>query len=112
MAEMTATGEDHGHIVFVAGGHCLVVSFRAAGLDPQFYAERRLSYDEVLPWDLIDVGIDRDFLVREHRRSLAGETTADCRPGACEGCGVCPSFGVEPRLAKAEVPSLNVRIHD
>jgi radical SAM family uncharacterized protein len=76
-------------------------SFRAAGLDPEFYAGRRLSYDEALPWDMIDVGIDREFLVREHRRALAGAATADCRLGSCEGCGVCPSFGVEPRLVKA-----------
>ena len=75
-------------------------SFQAAGLDPQFYAERRLSYDEVLPWDLIDAGIDRAFLIREHGRALAGVATADCRLGFCEGCGVCPSFGVEPRLVK------------
>lgn len=74
-------------------------SFRAAGLDPEFYAGRRLNYDETLPWDLIDVGIDRDFLVREHRRALAGVTTPDCRQASCEGCGVCPAFGVEPRLA-------------
>jgi hypothetical protein len=76
-------------------------SFRAAGLDPEFYAERRLSYDEVLPWEMINVGIDREFLVREHRRALDGATTADCRPGSCEECGVCPSFGVKPRLARA-----------
>ncbi len=75
-------------------------SFRAAGLDPEFYAGRCLSYDEALPWDMIDAGIDREFLVREHRRALAGEATADCRLGSCQECGVCPAFGVEPRLVK------------
>ena len=44
--------------------------------------------------------IDREFLVREHRRALAGEATADCRLGSCQECGVCPAFGVEPRLVK------------
>jgi radical SAM family uncharacterized protein len=76
--------------------------FRAAGLDPEFYAGRRLLYDEALPWDMIDTGIDREFLVREHRRALAGAATNDCRSASCEGCGVCPNFGVETRLV-AEV---------
>jgi radical SAM family uncharacterized protein len=75
-------------------------SFRAAGIDPEFYAGRRLSYDEALPWDMIDVGVDREFLVREHQRALAGVATPDCR-ASCEGCGVCPAFEVEPRLVKA-----------
>lgn len=74
-------------------------SFRAVGLDPEFYASRRLGYEEALPWDLIDVGIDREFLVREHRRALVGSATPDCRLASCEGCGVCSAFGVEPRLA-------------
>jgi hypothetical protein len=53
---------------------------------------------------MIDVGINREFLVREHRRALAGEATADCRLASCEGCGVCPSFGVKPQLVKAASP--------
>ncbi len=73
-------------------------SFRTAGLDPEFYAGRTLSYEEALPWDLIDTGIEKEFLVREHRRALAGVTTPDCRSAACESCGVCPAFGVEPQL--------------
>jgi radical SAM family uncharacterized protein len=80
-------------------------SFRAAGLDPEYYAGRRLSYDEALPWDLIDTGIDREFLVREHRRALAGEATADCRLASCEGCGVCSSFGVKPHLSNLVLAS-------
>ncbi|MGD0153852.1 MAG: TIGR03960 family B12-binding radical SAM protein [Thermacetogeniaceae bacterium] len=74
-------------------------SFRTVGLDPEFYAVRKLAYDEVLPWDLIDAGVDREFLIREHRRALAGVATPDCRRASCEGCGVCPALEVEPRLA-------------
>ncbi|NPV29284.1 MAG: TIGR03960 family B12-binding radical SAM protein [Firmicutes bacterium] len=73
-------------------------SFRAVGLDPEFYAGRRIAYDETLPWDLIDSGIEKDFLVREHRRALAGLPTPDCRDDACAGCGVCFAFGVAPVL--------------
>jgi hypothetical protein len=82
-------------------------SFRAAGLDPEFYAGRRLSYDETLPWDMIDVGIDREFLVREHQRALAGVGTPDCRMDSCEDCGVCPAFATEPRLAKLRSQNLH-----
>lgn len=74
-------------------------SFEEAGIDPRFYAERRLEYDEVLPWEVIDTGVDRKFLIREHRRALEGKTTPDCRFAGCEGCGICPAFGVNPRLA-------------
>jgi radical SAM family uncharacterized protein len=56
------------------------------GLDPAFYANRRREYDEVLPWDHIDVGVTRDFLERESRAANAGETTENCREG-CAGCG-------------------------
>jgi len=75
-------------------------SFRAANLDPRFYAERRLGYEEALPWDLIDPGIEKDFLVREYRRALAGLPTLDCRGAPCEGCGVCPAFGAAPFLSR------------
>ncbi|MGB9791444.1 MAG: hypothetical protein ACPLTR_02560, partial [Thermacetogeniaceae bacterium] len=53
----------------------------------------------VLPWDVIDSGVDRKFLVREHRRALEGKTTPDCRFAGCRGCGICSAFGVSPRLA-------------
>jgi len=56
------------------------------GLDPAFYANRKRPYDETTPWDHIDVGVERDFLVRESRAAEAGETTTNCREG-CAGCG-------------------------
>ncbi len=57
-------------------------AFDEAGLDPQFYAARRRAYDEVLPWDHLDYGVDKEFFIREHRRALAGETTPSCRKAA------------------------------
>jgi radical SAM family uncharacterized protein len=74
-------------------------SFEAAGLDPIWYAERSLGYDEILPWELIESGVDRKFLEAEHQRAMAGEVTTDCRMGNCTGCGVCPAMEVEPVLA-------------
>jgi radical SAM family uncharacterized protein len=57
-----------------------------AGLDPRFYAARRRAYDEVLPWDHLDYGVDKGYFIREHRRALDGLTTPGCREG-CNGCG-------------------------
>lgn len=67
-------------------------AFTEAGLDPNFYARRERAFDEVLPWDHIDVGVRKEFLIGEYSRSLQGETTIDCREG-CVDCGVSDVFG-------------------
>lgn len=61
-------------------------AIRDCGLDPDFYAARERSYDEVLPWDHIDVGVTKEFLIRENERAKAGVTTPNCRE-KCAGCG-------------------------
>lgn len=61
-------------------------AFARAGVDPAFYAERRRDLDEVLPWDIIDCGVDKKFLLRERERAYAGTTTPNCRQ-QCSGCG-------------------------
>ncbi len=60
--------------------------FRKAGVDPAFYANRRYSYDEVLPWDIIDCGVDKEFLIRESKKAHDEITTPNCRE-KCSGCG-------------------------
>ena len=59
-----------------------------AGLDPGFYANRQRPYEEVLPWDHIKCGVDKQFLIREDKRAESGETTVDCRVDKCTGCGM------------------------
>lgn len=61
-------------------------AFAAAGIDPDFYAARRRPYTELLPWDHIDCGVSRAFLVWESEKAHAGVTTPDCRT-QCAGCG-------------------------
>lgn len=63
-------------------------SLAEVGLDPAFYANRHREYDEVLPWDHIDCGISRQFLIQEDKCAEAGKVTEDCRLGKCAGCGV------------------------
>ena len=66
-------------------------AFEKAGLDVAFYAYRERNIDEILPWDFIDVGIRKDFFVREWKRAMEGTVTPNCRM-MCSGCG-CRSLG-------------------
>ncbi len=61
-------------------------AFTECGLDPEFYANRTRSYDEVLPWDHMDYGISKKFLIRESEKAKQAQTTAHCRE-QCAGCG-------------------------
>ena len=62
-------------------------AFRLNGIDPAFYAHRRISHDEILPWDYADIGVSKEFFIKEHDRAYRGETTPSCRE-KCMGCGV------------------------
>jgi radical SAM superfamily enzyme YgiQ (UPF0313 family) len=65
-----------------------LTAFREEGIEPDFYARRQRSLDELLPWAHIDTGITVDFLKREYRRSLEGRETGDCRLQNCNVCGL------------------------
>ena len=60
--------------------------FADSGIDTAFYANRRRADDEVLPWDIIDVGVTKEFLLREKRKAYDEKTTPSCRE-QCSGCG-------------------------
>ena len=79
-------------------------AFAEVGLDPNFYARRERSLDEVLPWDHIDVGVRKEFLIEEYQRSLRGETTIDCRQG-CVDCGVSEVFCCANDATSSTAPS-------
>jgi radical SAM superfamily enzyme YgiQ (UPF0313 family) len=72
--------------------------FHDTGLDPAFYAHRERGTEEILPWDHLDSGVSKQYLLRERDRAKQGHTTNDCRTGYCAGCGVCPNLGVEMSL--------------
>ena len=61
-------------------------SFAEADLDPAFYASRECSTDEVLPWDMINVGVRKQHLIREREKAYSAELSPDCRH-ACSACG-------------------------
>jgi len=61
-------------------------AFAAAGVDAEFYTTRGYGEEELLPWDMFDVGVTKRFLLRERQRAYAEQITPDCRHG-CSGCG-------------------------
>ena len=61
-------------------------AFEECDVDPAFYRRER-SYDEILPWDFIDVGVRKEFLIKEYENAIKGVLTEDCRDN-CLGCGL------------------------
>ncbi|MBP3884937.1 MAG: TIGR03960 family B12-binding radical SAM protein [Olsenella sp.] len=72
---------------------------RALGLDLEEIASAPIPLDVRLPWDHTSPGVSKGFLQREWRRAAEGVTTPDCTMESCTGCGVCPTLGVENRIA-------------
>jgi radical SAM-linked protein len=79
-------------------------AFTECGIQPEWYLRRR-ELDEVLPWDHLDCGVNRDFLLAERERALAEADTRDCRDGSCSACGVCDFNVVATKLSvKSAIP--------
>jgi radical SAM family uncharacterized protein/radical SAM-linked protein len=64
-------------------------AFSEAGLAMRDYLGER-DTAQPLPWDFVDAGIDREFLLSERGKARSGEATPDCRSGECSACGACP----------------------
>ena len=60
--------------------------FRRTGVDMDYYTTRGFGLDEVLPWDIIDCGVTKEFLKRERAKAYAEKTTPSCQE-QCSGCG-------------------------
>lgn len=68
-------------------------AFEECGIDPAFYTRER-SFDEVLPWDMIDIGVRKEFLISEAKKAEQGIVTPNCRE-KCSACGAnCFKGGV------------------
>ncbi len=61
-------------------------AFAETGIDPDFYTVRSRSEEEIFPWEFIDIGITKEFLLREWRTSQQEKITPNCRQ-QCAGCG-------------------------
>ena len=70
----------------------LNAALRETGIDPAFHTSRNRSYEERLPWEIVDAGLGRAFLQKEHERAHVARSTAPCPSvDQCTRCGVCPT---------------------
>ncbi|PYV85339.1 MAG: TIGR03960 family B12-binding radical SAM protein [Acidobacteria bacterium] len=90
-------------------------AFEESGVDPHFY-NRDIALTEVLPWDFIDIGVSKKFLLKERERSYQRVQTYDCKWGDCRGCGIpgnyadiklasIPGQGLEEKLVLLPLPT-------
>lgn len=62
-------------------------AFSKSGINADFYTTRKRNFDEVLPWDVIDCGVSKKYLINEAKKAHDERITRDCRLG-CTGCGM------------------------
>ena len=66
-------------------------AFENTGVDMDFYNLRKRELDEIFPWDFINCGVTKSFLIREWKNAMEGNVTPNCR-AKCSGCGAA-SYG-------------------
>src|SRR5256885_8095354 len=70
----------------------LNAALRETRIDPATHTSRARSHDEFLPWEIVESGLSREFMEREHDRSHEARSTAPCPSvNQCTRCGVCPT---------------------
>jgi len=72
-----------------ANGGNWAQTFKETHQDPDFYVTRTRETSEQLPWEFIDHGLKRAFLVNEYRRAREAKTTPACALENCQICGIC-----------------------
>ena len=68
-------------------------AFEDCGVDPDFYTRRKRSFDEILPWVIVDIGVSKKFFISEAEKAYKEKTTPNCRE-KCAGCGMMKDCGV------------------
>ncbi|MGA1847527.1 TIGR03960 family B12-binding radical SAM protein [Deferribacter abyssi] len=76
--------------------------FARNGLDIFEYACKKYSFNEKLPWENIDVGLEKNFLINELKKAEGSIITEDCRFNKCTGCGVCDFKKIKNIFSKEE----------
>ncbi len=67
-------------------------ALRETQVDPAFHTSRRRDYDEILPWEIVNSGLSREFMQQEDERAHDARSTAPCPSvNQCTRCGVCPT---------------------
>jgi hypothetical protein len=83
------------HFSFDRWMSCAERALAGEPVDVDWYTVRDRDYNEVLPWDHLDSGLDRDWLWEDWQDAVTGAEVEDCRWTPCFDCGVCPQMGTE-----------------
>jgi hypothetical protein len=78
-------------------------TLKASSLNSDFYVYRNRDAQELLPWDFIDHGIEKSYLIREYEKALRAEATPVCRVGSCYTCGVCRETNGTPQEKRKKI---------
>ncbi|AEA24212.1 Radical SAM domain protein [Pseudonocardia dioxanivorans CB1190] len=82
------------------------------GVSLDWFTTRERGRDEILPWDHLDSGLDRDWLWDDWQEALAGGEQDDCRWTPCFDCGVCPSTGQDIQVGPSGTQLLPLTVAD
>ena len=83
------------HFSFARWMACAEQALAGEPVDVDWYTTRERDYAEVLPWDHLDAGLDREWLWEDWQDALSEVEVDDCRWTPCFDCGVCPQLGTE-----------------
>ena len=86
------------HFSFQRWMECADQALAGEPVDVDWYTTRERDVDEVLPWDHLDSGLDKDWLWEDWQDALSEVEVEDCRWTPCFDCGVCPQMGTEIQI--------------
>jgi radical SAM family uncharacterized protein len=88
------------HFSFERWEACATRELARVGVDLDWFTTRERDYDEILPWDHLDSGLDKDWLWADWQEAIDpdGADVEDCRWTPCYDCGVCPEMGTETQI--------------
>ncbi|HEY2575684.1 MAG TPA: TIGR03960 family B12-binding radical SAM protein [Streptosporangiaceae bacterium] len=95
------------HFAFDRWARAAQTALAGTPVDLDWYTTRERGYEEILPWDHLDAGLDRDWLWQDWQDAVAPGGAAevdDCRWTPCYECGVCPAMGTEIQTSPMGVP--------
>jgi radical SAM family uncharacterized protein len=94
------------HFSFDRWMECARAELEPQGLDVAWYTTRERGEDEVLPWDHLDSGLDKEWLWNDWQDALQAREQDDCRWEPCFDCGVCPTMGTDIEVGPSGRPLL------
>jgi radical SAM family uncharacterized protein len=81
-------------------------------VDVNWYTTREREYTEVLPWDHLDSGLDKDWIWEDWQDALSEREVDDCRWTPCYDCGVCPQMGTDIQVGPTGKTLLPITVID